>query len=78
MHHCINLVLLHTVKDFPRMGEIALVEGEIRLIIQTFCVLQRRTIFKLIEGDDIVCLGICEYQMSCDPGCTIRMSALHP
>jgi hypothetical protein len=44
-----------------------MLEREIRLVVKNARVVQRRAVVELIEGDDMVVVGICDDEMANEP-----------
>lgn len=65
----IDVVTLEAVHDLGGVGDVALVEGEVPLVIESAGVVERGTVVKLVEGDDVVCLWVREGQVSHQPTC---------
>ena len=71
---CVNVVSLQAVHDFRGVGDVAMVEGKVALVVESSSIVQRRTVVELVEGDDIVCIGIGQGQMSHQPASTAIIS----
>ena len=50
-----------------------MVEGKIALVIEASRVVEGRAVVKLVEGDNIVCMGISQCQMSHQPASTVAV-----
>jgi hypothetical protein len=44
-----------------------MLEGEIRLVVEDARVVECRAVVELIEGDDVVVVGICDDEMAYEP-----------
>ena len=58
VEYSIDTVLLQAVHHLVRVRDVAMVEGEVPLAVEDPCVVQGRTVVQLVEGDDIVCIGV--------------------
>jgi len=65
----INLVALEAVHDFGGVCDVAMVECEIALVVEGAGVVQRSAVVELVEGDDIVCIGVGQGKVSYQPTC---------
>jgi hypothetical protein len=65
----VNVMALEAVHHLGGVGDVALVEGEVPLVIEGAGVVERGTVVELVEGDNVVCLWVCEGQVSYQPTC---------
>lgn len=65
----VDVVALEAVHHLGGVGDVALVEGEVPLVIEGAGVVERSTVVELVKGDNVVCLGVCEGQVSYQPAC---------
>lgn len=72
VENSVNFVAFKAVHDFRRISDIAMVEAEVPLVIECSCVVQRGAVVKLVERDDIVCIGVCHSQVSYQPASTVK------
>jgi hypothetical protein len=68
----VNLVAFKAVHDFRGIGDIAMVEAEVPLVIECSRVVQRGAVVELVERYDIVRIGVCHGQMSHQPASTMK------
>lgn len=54
MEDCINVVSLQTVHHLGRVGDVAMVECKVALVVQGSSIVQGCAVVELIEGDDVV------------------------
>lgn len=54
----IDVMPLEAVHDLGGVGDVAMVEGEIPLVVEHPGIVQRRTVVELVEGHDIVGIGV--------------------
>jgi len=59
----IDIVSLKAVHDFRGVCNVAVVEREIPFVVEDSSVIQGRTVVELVEGYDIVRIGIGQGQM---------------
>lgn len=55
-----------------------MVEGEVTLVVQRPSVVERGAIVKLVEGDNVVRIGVGQGKMSYEPACTVAVSNCSP
>lgn len=65
----VDVVALEAVHHLGGVGDVALVEGEVPLVIEGAGVVERCAVVELVEGDNVVCVGVCEGQVSYQPAC---------
>ena len=65
----VDVVALEAVHHLGGVGDVALVEGEVPLVIEGAGVVERSTVVELVKGDNVVCLWVCEGQVSYQPAC---------
>ena len=58
VEYSIDVVLYEAVHYLIWVGDISMVEREVPLIVKDSCVVQGGTVVKLIEGNDIIHIGI--------------------
>jgi acyl-[acyl carrier protein]--UDP-N-acetylglucosamine O-acyltransferase len=58
VENCVNIVSFKAVHDFGRVCDIAMVKGEISFVIEDSRVVQGSAVVELIEGNDVVGIGI--------------------
>lgn len=63
----VNVVALEAVHDLRGVRDVAMVEGEVPLIVQGAGVVERCAVVQLVEGDDVVGIGVCERQVTYQP-----------
>ena len=78
MEDGVDLMALHAVDDFGRIGDISLIEGKIPLIVEHASVVQRRAVVQLIEGHDVVRLRIRQGEMADNPASALDQCQQHP
>lgn len=66
----INFVSLQTVHHFRGIGDVAMVEGKVALVVESSSVVQGGAVIELVERHDVVCIGIGQSQMSDQPAST--------
>lgn len=66
----VNVVALEAVHHLGGVGDVSLVEGEVPLVIEGTGVVERSTVVELVEGDNVVCLWVCDGQVAHQPACT--------
>lgn len=66
----VDVVALEAVHHLGGVGDVALVEGEVALVIEGARVVERRAVVELVEGDNVVGLGVCEGQVAHQPAGT--------
>jgi len=66
----VNIVALEAVHDLRGVRDVAMVEGEVSLIVQDAGIVERCAVVQLVEGDDVVGIGVCERQVTYQPTCT--------
>ncbi|KFY44487.1 hypothetical protein V494_01461, partial [Pseudogymnoascus sp. VKM F-4513 (FW-928)] len=66
----VNVVALKAVHHLGGVGDVALVEGEVPLVIEGAGVVERSTVVELVKGDNVVCLRVCDGQVSYQPAST--------
>jgi hypothetical protein len=44
-----------------------MLEGEVRLIVEDARIVECRAVVELIEGDDVIVVGICDDEMAYEP-----------
>lgn len=76
MENGINVVSLEAVHDLGGICNVAIVEGEIPLVVQDTGVVQGSAVIELIEGDDVVRVGVGQGKMSYEPACTAMKELL--
>lgn len=74
MEDCIDLVPFEAGHDLTGVGDVALVEGEIRQIVEHAGVIERRTVVQLVKGYDIIRVGIRQGQVPDKPASADRTS----
>lgn len=67
----IDVMLLEAVHHLVRVGYIAMVEGEVLLIIENLRIVRRRTVVKLIEGNYVICVRVGQGEMPYQPTRTV-------
>jgi len=63
----VDVVLLQAVHHLVRVGDVAMVEGEVLLVFEGPGVIEGGAVVELVEGDDIVCIGVSQCEMSYQP-----------
>lgn len=71
MEDGIDIVALQTVHDFGGVCNVAMVEGEVALVLEDARVVQGSAVVELVEGDDIVRVGVGQGEMSYQPACAV-------
>ena len=71
VENCVNIVSLQAVHDLRRVCDIAMVECEISFVIEDSRVVQGSTVVELVEGNDVVGIGIGQCEMSYKPASTV-------
>ena len=66
----IDLVSLEAVHDLGGVGDVAMVEGEVALVVQDPGVVQGRAVIELVEGDNVVGIGVGQGQVAYQPAST--------
>jgi hypothetical protein len=74
VHDGVNLVAFHAFKDVGGVGDIATVEGEVLVTIETSCIVQSGAVIQFVEGNDVIC-WVCEDKMADQPTCSDTSSA---
>lgn len=69
VHDGVDVVSFHAVEYVGRNGDVAPVEGEVRLPIETGGVVESGAVVELVKGDDVV-RGVCEDEMADEPACS--------
>lgn len=75
----VNVVTLQAVDNLRGVGDVALVEGEVALVVQGTGVVQRRAVVKLVKGDNVVRVGVGDGEVADKPASTegkIRLVSL--
>ena len=67
MEDGVNVVTLQAVHNLRWVGDIAVVKGEVSLIVQRTSVVERSAVVELIEGDDVVGIWVLESQVADQP-----------
>lgn len=67
----IDLVTLEAVHYLGGVGDVSMVEGEVSLVVEDSGIVQGRAVVKLVEGDNVVCIGIGQGEMSYEPASTM-------
>jgi hypothetical protein len=71
----IDVVLAQHTLNVGRRGNVSMLEGEVRSVVEDARVVQARAVVELIERDDIVVVGVCQDQMAGKPTCSALASA---
>jgi len=71
VENCVNIVSLQAVHDLGRVCDIAMVECEISFVIEDSRVVQGSAVVELVEGNDVVGIGIGQCEMSYKPASTV-------
>jgi hypothetical protein len=67
----INIVLLQAFDHVARYGDIAVKEAEVRLRLQHARIVQRAAVVELVEGNNVVCVGIFDGKVAHQPRPTV-------
>lgn len=70
----INVMASQAVHDLGWIRDIAMVEGEVALVIERPSIVQRGAVVELVEGDDVVRIWVGQGKMSYKPACTVNIS----
>lgn len=68
----VDVVALEAVNHLDGVGDVALVEAKVALLVEGACVIERGAVVKLVERDDVVGLGVGEGEVSHKPRSAVR------
>lgn len=67
----VDVVALEAVDYLGGMGDVALVEGKVALVVQYPGVVEGRAVVQLVERDNIVGVWVGEGQVADEPACAV-------
>lgn len=59
VHHSVDVVALHAVKDFGGICQVAMVKSKVALVIESSSVVQSRTVIKLVKRHNVISVRVC-------------------
>jgi hypothetical protein len=69
----VDVVALEAVDHLDGVGDVALVEAKVALLVEGACVVERGAVVELVERDDIVGVGIREGEVSHKPRSAVKL-----
>lgn len=73
----VNVVALQAVEHLVGIGDVALDKGKVLAFVEGTGVVERRAVIELVEGDNVVCVGIGHGEVTDEPASTTRREISH-
>lgn len=68
VHHGIDVITLHAVKNFGGIGQVAMIKGKVALVVEGSGVVESRAVIELVKRHNVVSVGVCQGEMANNPG----------